>query len=101
MKCIQELVENMTEEFEDAEKYANLAMDYKDKDAKLSEMYHSLAKQELEHANLEHEQGVRLINEYKAKGNEPPEVMMAVWDWEHRKLMDQKARIVAKLGMVK
>lgn len=98
---IKELVEAMREELCDAEHYAKQAALYKGKDSRLADMYANLAKQELEHCNMEHMQVTRLITEYRESGHQPPEAMQAIWDWEHEQMVDHKAEIMAMLEMYK
>ena len=40
-----------------------------------------------------HAQAERLIKAYMDKGETPPPAMQAVWDWEHEKMIDTRARI--------
>ena len=100
MKAIKELVCNMREELEDAEKYAKAAMQYKTEDPRLGDMYATLARAELDHCTIQHDHAVRLIDDYR-KDHTPPEAMMAIWDWEHEQMIDHKARITVMLNMYK
>lgn len=99
MKEIKCLVENIEEEVEGAEHYAKLALQYKDTDRQLADTYAKLAGVENDHITMLHDQVVRLIKEYKAKGNEVPPAMQAVYDWEHEKMIDNVARIKSILTM--
>lgn len=60
MKVIKNLVEDIQEELEGAEHYAN-----------------------------------------RSAGNEPPEAMQAIWDWEHKKAVDTTAMVKQLLAMYK
>lgn len=99
MKDIKCLVEFIEEELEDAEKYAKKAMHYKDTDRKLAETYSLLADEEMRHSELLHKEAVRMIEAHKAAGHAAPENMMAIWEWEHGKAVDHKARIKTMLQM--
>lgn len=99
MKDIKCIVEFMEEEMNDAEKYARKAMHYKDTDRKLAEAYAGLSGEEIRHADILHEQAVRLIEANKASGRTVPESMKAVWDWEHDKAMDHKSRVKIMLDL--
>lgn len=90
MKVIKELSEMIREELEDSEQYAKCAIHYKEEDNRLAEMFLTLSKQELDHANMEHDNAVRIIRDNKT---EPPESMKIVWEWEHNLLIDKTARI--------
>lgn len=96
MKKIKWLVEQITEELEDAEKYAECAMAQKDDDRELATTYHRLAEQELEHSHALHAQVVRIIKEH---GLEPPLVMKAIWDWEHDKMVEREREVKMLLEM--
>lgn len=93
MKEIKLLCENIREEMEDAEKYANLAIKYKDSERELAETFATLSKQEVGHAEALHEQVVRCIREYRSKHGEPPASMLAVYDWEHEHMIEDMAEV--------
>ena len=101
MKAIKELVENINEELEDAEKYAKLAMHYKSEDSRLADTYSRLSSEELGHSEQLHAHAVRIIEAYRAAGNVAPPAMMAVWDWEHKKSVEHKMEIKALMEMYK
>lgn len=101
MKDIKWIAEFIKEEMEDSEKYAKKAMHYKDTDKELADMYARLSEEEIRHGDMLHAQVVRLIKEHKAKGNTAPESMMAIWDWEHGKIIEHKARVKTMLEMYK
>lgn len=101
MKDIKCLAEFMEEELEDAEKYAKKAIHYKDTDRAMAVMYAGLAEDEIRHADTLHTHAVRLINEYRESGKTAPESMMTIWEWEHGKIIDHKARVKTMLDMYK
>lgn len=101
MKVIKNLVEDIQEELEGAEHYAKLATQYKDEDRVLADNYAKLAEIELGHVNSLHEQAVRIIKAYRSAGNEPPEAMQAIWDWEHKKQIEWVSKIKTLLAMYK
>ena len=61
--------------------------------------YATMATQELNHVDTLHAQVVRVIQDYRAKGNKPPEAMMAVWDWEHESMVSHTAKVKMLLEM--
>lgn len=101
MKQIKELVMNIRGEMEGAEHYAKLAVQYKDEDRQLADMYSKLAGIELEHITTLHEQAVRIIKAYKAEGGETPAAMQAVWNWEHDLMTETVSRIKLLLSQYK
>lgn len=99
MRKIACIVKDIKEELEGAEHYAKLAAQYKDDDKPLADAYADMAAQELGHVDKLHAQVVRVIQDYRSKGNTPPEAMMAVWDWEHEAMISHTAKVKALLEM--
>lgn len=93
MTQIRELSDKIEEELEDAESYIKCAHRYKHHDEELANAYYDLSMQEMQHSNMLHEQGVRLIKEYKAEGHEVPASMQAVYDHLHEKHIERAALI--------
>lgn len=93
MKEIKCLYTNIRDEMEDAEKYASLALKYKDGDRELADTFESLSKQEATHAEALHAEAVRLIKDYRSRNGEPPESMKAVYDWEHERMIGDMADV--------
>lgn len=96
MKLIKLLAEQMHEELEDAKEYAKLAVQHKEDDRRLAEVYARLSEQELNHSDMLHEQATRIISDY---GEEAPAAMQAVWDWEHERMVDCMAAVRVLLDM--
>lgn len=101
MKEIKELVEHIHEEMEDAEDYIKLALHYKETDSRLADTYARLAQEEIGHADHLHGQAVRIIDAHRAAGHTPPAAMLAVWEWEHKKSIDHKAKVKSMMDMYK
>lgn len=99
MKKIAMIVRDIKEELEGAEHYAKQATQYKDDDKSLADAYANMANQELNHVDMLHAQVVRVIQDYRAKGNTPPAAMMAVWDWEHESMVSHTAKVKMLLEM--
>lgn len=83
MKVIKEIVDQIEEEIDGAEKYASMATQYKDEDKALADTYAKLAETELQHVDLLHAQAVRIIKAWQAKGNETPKDMEVLYQWQH------------------
>ena len=98
MKEIKYLVEEIKEELEGAEEYAKHALQYKTSDKTLSDVFATIAAQELSHVDALHAQAVRLI---KASDDKPPAAMQAVWDWEHERMIEHAAKVKTLLDMLK
>lgn len=89
------------EEIEDAAKYAQCALDNKADHPALAETFYKLANEELVHMGLLHAQAVAIIEEYKKKNGEPPEVMMKLYEILHKKHMEKAAYAKGLVGMFK
>lgn len=98
MKEIEWLAESMEEEINDADKYAVKAHHYKLDDPELSRTCAELARQELEHSNMLHNQAERLIKNHRKEHGEPPAAMKAIWDWEHEKIVKRANGVRAMLS---
>ena len=101
MKIIKNIVEDIEEEIDASEHYAMLATQYKDTDKILADGYANMAAQELGHVDALHAQVVRIIKDYKAKGNEVPAAMQAVFDYTHQREVDRVAKIKVLLEIYK
>ena len=101
MKEIKWVAENIREELEDAEKYANAALKVSDTDREMCQVFSELARQELSHSETLHHQAVRLIRKQKDAGVTPPAAMQAVWDWEHERMIEKTAHVKQLLEMLR
>ena len=98
MKIIKKMSEMIMEEVEGAEHYAKKALMYKDEDPKLARMFYQLATDELGHADTLHSAVVEIITAYRAEHGEPPEAMMAVYEYLHEKQIEEVAEVKAMLS---
>lgn len=93
MKLIKTIVTQIQMEIDAAEDYAESAVEMKDKDTTLKEMYIKLANAELEHVDILHNAVVRIIDKHRMEKGEPPKEMMAIWEWEHEKHIEEVIEI--------
>ena len=91
MLVIKELAEKIREEAKDARKYADASLRAKLDDQPLSVLYAELAAEEMKHAERLHRAAVDLIERTTRSGKEVPPVMRAIWDWEHKILVEEMA----------
>jgi len=101
MKMIQKLSDYIEDEIKDAEKYARNALEYKEKDSALADMYYKLANDEMGHMNTLHTHVTRIIDDYKKKSGDPPEAMLLLYDILHKKHIENAAYVKALLGLYK
>lgn len=93
MRIIEDLTTMIDEELGDAEKYARCALEKKEKYPMLAQTFYTLANEEMKHSNMLHDEVVRIINDYKSKGEEVPDEMQAVYDYLHKKRIDRASNI--------
>lgn len=93
MQVIAKLVEMMQDELEGAENYAMCALKYKSEHPKLAQRLNELASVEMQHLKILHNEAERLIEEYRAKDGEPPAAMLAVYNFEHEKMIKAAAKV--------
>lgn len=93
MKKIKELSKQIHEEIEDAENYIRMALQNKESDKDLGDLYCTLAQEELGHADRLHSHVVKEINKYKVNGKPVPEVMQGIWDWQHEEIVEETMEV--------
>ena len=101
MLIIKKLSKMIKEEISDAEKYANCALNYKEDDKALADVFYTLANEELKHMEMLHGQVTRLIANYRNEKGEPPEAMKALYNYVHEEEMENVREVKVLLGMYK
>ena len=101
MLIIKKLSKMIKEEICDAEKYAKCALNHKEDDKALAEMFYTLANEELRHMEMIHAQVTRLINDYRNKKGDPPEGMLAIYEYIHEEQIEAVAEVRNLLSMYK
>lgn len=85
MKLIERLSEQIEDEIEDAKNYTLMAMEYKDDYPELARILYTISLQEMEHMRMLHDGVQMVIQKYRNEHGEPPEKMMAVYEYLHKK----------------
>lgn len=91
MKLIKELEELIEDEIHDVEKYAKMAAELKEKLPTLAQTLYSISTQEDSHQAAIHSEVVKIIDEFKKNGGEPPAAMMAVYEFLHKRHIENLA----------
>ena len=101
MKEIKKLEDQIGEELHDAKKYIKCALNYKEENKPLADMYYKLANDEMGHMNTLHEMVVDIIQDYRDEHGEPPAEMMAVYNYIHEKHIDKAKDVKMLISMYK
>lgn len=99
MRIIKVIVERIKHEVKEADIYINKAILYKSEYPKMSDVFCKIGEDKLKNINMLHELVVSFINEYRSKKEEPPAAMMAIWEYEHKNMIDEIAELKVKLSM--
>ena len=91
MKIIKELEELIEDEIHDVKKYAKMAATVKADHPSLAQVLYTISTQEDAHQAAIHTEVVKIIEEYKRTKGEPPAAMMAVYEFMHKRHIENMA----------
>ena len=101
MKIIEWLSDKIADEISDAECYAKIALMLKVDYPRLADVLERISEEEMNHMALLHTETVDIIEAYRKEKGEPPEPMMAVYEYLHKKQIDRSAEVKAMHTMYK
>lgn len=95
MKVIKMLSEKIEDTLDLAECYVETAVEYKMDFPEVSKVMYDLSEKEMANITSLHAVVVKVIADYRKEKGEPPEPMMAVYDYLHKKHIEHAAKIKA------
>lgn len=101
MTEIKLLMEHIENELEDACTYAKLALEYKATDPEMAQLFYKLSGEEMTHMDALHKSVVSHIEAYKKLKGEAPEGMKALYDYLHKRYIEQAEKVANLQGMFK
>jgi rubrerythrin len=101
MLFLKKIIEKIDEELEDAESYAEMALEHQASDEDIADIFCKIAEQEIGHMNMLHGIVVKIIDRHKKEGKEVPVAMQAIWDYEHEKMIDNAKEVKMLISMYK
>ena len=90
IKCLSSMIED---EIKDAEKYARKALEHKETDRRLADVFFQLSTEEMHHMSMLHSEVVRIIDEYRRTEGDPPAGMMTLYEILHEKHISDAAAV--------
>jgi hypothetical protein len=93
MKIIKKIYEQIEEELEGGYHYAKCAVKHKEEHPALARTWYEISLAEVGHVDMLHKQVVALISEHRAKHGQPPESMMAVYNFLHERSIEKMQEI--------
>ena len=91
MKILTHLIEKAHDTMQEVEDYGEKALHYRAEHKSLADCYNKIAEMHITIYDMLHKEMVNLIEEQKRVGITPPPEMLAIWDYEHKKLIKEFA----------
>ena len=87
------------DEIADSEKYARKALEYKDTNRKLADVFYTLSQEEYKHMGMLHAEVAKIVDEYRRTKGDPPPAMMTLYEILHEKHISDAAAVKTLQGM--
>lgn len=91
MKILSDLISKAHDTMEEVEWYAEKALHYKQDHKSTADAYNKIADMHITIYDMLHKEMVSLIDEHKRMGHNPPAEMLAIWNYEHERLIKEFA----------
>lgn len=91
MKILTNMIEKANDTLDEIEWYGEKAMLLRDEHKAIADVYSKIAEMHITIYDMLHKEMVSLIDEHKRMGNTPSPEMLAIWDYEHEKLIKEFA----------
>lgn len=101
MKVIKMLSEMIEDTIDCAEDYVKAAIEWKEEYPDVAKTLVSLSENEMSNMASLHSTVAKVITDYRRENGDPPKPMMAVYDYLHKKHIDNAARVRAMQQMYK
>lgn len=101
MQLVEKLEHMIEDEIHDVKKYAKLAAELKAEHPSLAQALYTIATQEDSHQATIHNEVVKIVEDYKRKNGEPPQAMLAVYEYLHRRHVEELAEARRYLDVFK
>ena len=93
MKILKDLIGKADDTLEEIEWYTEKAHILRSEHKALADTYIKIAETHIGIYKMLHDRMVGLIEEEKRKGVQPPASMLAIWEYEHEKLVKEFAEV--------
>ena len=89
MKILKDLIEKANDTLEEVEWYGEKAILLREEHRNIADTYNKIAETHITIYDMLHKQMVDIIELKKREGIQPPNEMIAIWNYEHEKLIKE------------
>ena len=91
MKVLKDLIQKADDTLDEIEWYAEKAHHLKMDHRAIADTYIKIAEMHISIYGMLHERMTAVIEEHRRQSGEPPKTMLAIWEYEHEKLVKEFA----------